>query len=110
MTEPIENERALARRILHCALDDLRLESLRIGRGELFDALLPALLDPARKAEEIAFGTHSVGEIRIALLRLRKRLQERVNARLRQEEPDAARRQALRRRLHSSQSRTGGSP
>lgn len=107
MTNSTESPRAMAQQILQQALDDLRLESLRAGRGDLFATLHPALLDPSRSPDEFGFGTLSAAEIRLALIRLRARLRERVNARLRALEPDTDRRRALRRRLQATQPDAG---
>lgn len=94
-------ERDLALRILHQALDDLRLESTRVGRRELFDALYPSLLDPSWPTDALRCEGHSASEVRLALQRLRERLRERVNAHLRAWEPDPELRRALRRRLQA---------
>lgn len=107
MTNNTDTPRTLARQILQQALDDLRLESLRAGRADLFEILYPALLDPSRSPQEFGCGTYSATEIRLALIRLRERLRERVNARLRALEPDTARRRALRRQMQATQPEAG---
>ncbi len=104
-----ENEHCLARQILRQAIDDLRIESLRIGREQLFEALYPALLDPATPVHDICCSPFSGAEIRLAVLRLRQRLRERVDARLRAVEPDAERRRALRRKLQALHAEPGES-
>ena len=88
--------RQLAQQVLEQALDDVRRESLQTGRSELFETLYPALLDPETS---LAGSTYPTAELRVALKRLRQRLRERVDARLRETEPDRERRRALRRRL-----------
>jgi hypothetical protein len=107
MTHPTDDERALAQRVLRHALDDLRLESMKAGRIQLFEALYTALLDPESGIRGVSAGAHSDSEIRLALTRLRERLRERVNARLREEEPDAERRRSLRRRLQATRNEAG---
>lgn len=107
---PRAREHDLAHRVLRQALDDLRLESTRMGRSELFDALRPALIDPSMSMTELRCEGHSWSELRLALLRLRERLRERVNAHLRSVEPDAELRRALRRRLQALHLRPGDAP
>lgn len=94
------HERQLAEQILNQALGELRRESLQVGRLDLFERLLPCLLDARQLPPDSADG--SSAEARLALQRLRERLRERVNAHLRQQEPDTERRRALRRRLQTA--------
>lgn len=89
----------LARDLLQAALDDLRREARQAGRDALFDDLQPALLGAPLPAGDD--GGVDPTLLR-ALRRLRTRLHERVEARLRGLEPDPTRRRALREHLRAT--------
>lgn len=94
-------------RILRRALDDLRIESIQLGRLPWFEQLLPALIDPGLPPEQIPPGALQGRELMLALQRLRQRLRERIDVQLRELAPDLARRRGLRQRLHDCCTNSG---
>jgi hypothetical protein len=88
--------RELATRVLGEALAALETEARQNGRLALFQALR-AQLGAATVQDAARDGVEA-----LALRRLRQRLRERVNARLRLLEPDTVQRRALRRLLYAS--------
>ena len=96
-----DQDHGLARRILDQALDELRREAVRTGRLDLFEQLLPELLGRAGDNAVPSRAVAATLEHRLAMTRLRERLRERVNAQLREIEPDPVKRRALRHRLQA---------